>query len=147
MVSDTNKGLDLEVWAIGSGWTNHMTSNKIVFVNPRSIQPMSIHIANGKSVPTTGKGDISVKLASVNGPVTIHGVYYALGLYSGVSLLSTAQLAERGITTTFLQNNVEVEVSEQDHSKRQRRRTSICSTDSEQRRYRNCPNNFDSTTS
>ena len=83
-----------------------MTANRAVFVNFRPIYNVSITIVNGNKVQAEGMGDVRIKL---NGKGTsIYSVYYVPGLGKGVNLLSTAQLADRGIMTIVLRYGMEL---------------------------------------
>ena len=83
-----------------------MTANRAVFVNLRPIYNVSITVANSKKVHAEGMGDVRIEL---NGKETsIHRVYYVPDLGKDVNLLSTSQLADRGIVTVVSRNGVEL---------------------------------------
>lgn len=79
--------------------------HRSTFINFQPIKEIDIEIADGKTVPATGKGDVRICLDSGRS-ITVKGVFYVPCLGSRVNLLSTGQLADKGITMFFEKNGV-----------------------------------------
>ena len=93
-------------WTVDSACSNHMTANKAIFVSLKPIYNVSITIADGKKVQAEGMGDVQIKL---NGKRTsIYRVYYVPGLGTGINLISTAQLADRGIKIVIGKDGIQL---------------------------------------
>lgn len=106
MAIQSTESLYTNGWTVDSACSNHMTANRGIFVNLRPVYNVSIKIANGKRERTEGIGDVRIKLEAKE--TSIHRVYYVAGLGQGINLLSTAQLADRGIMTLMQKEGVEL---------------------------------------
>ncbi|KAF0706886.1 hypothetical protein AaE_013899 [Aphanomyces astaci] len=54
-------------WFIDSGATHHMTNSKEHFVVYSPMEPISVHLANDKTIQAVGKGDIIMELETPHG--------------------------------------------------------------------------------
>ena len=86
-------------WFLDNGYTNHMATNKSIFVNMKDVDS-KVRLGNGAFVDVKRKGTIGVQ--TKKGSRFICGVLYVPDL--DPSLLSVGQLVENGYSLHFEDN-------------------------------------------
>ncbi|KXJ74708.1 hypothetical protein RP20_CCG013114 [Aedes albopictus] len=96
-------------WVVDSGASRHMTNQKSLYTSFVENGTPNVVLANGTTVKSLGSGDC--RLSGVSGcggvtEITLTDVLYVPTLNS--SLLSVAQLTERGFSVAFMQKGCEI---------------------------------------
>ncbi|KAG5888790.1 hypothetical protein JTB14_007066 [Gonioctena quinquepunctata] len=91
-----NNKTNSNTWVLDSGSTDHMTSNFEKFSNFTKKDTI-VEVAGGKTILSTGFGDVDLKLDEENGgsEITLKSVLYVPELKA--NLLSTSLAAEKGL--------------------------------------------------
>lgn len=88
MMFNTQEASLDDIWYIDSGFTNHMTGNKILFLTFDDYVKKEVRTGDDKKLGVQGNGEISVKTR--HGEKKIPNVYFVPGLMH--NLLSVGEL-------------------------------------------------------
>ena len=86
-----------ESWLINSGYTNHMTNDKEIFIYLRPTNITKLRIRNGDYISIKGKRTIAI--ASYSSTRRIPDVLFVLEIQP--NLLSVGQLIKKGLKVIF----------------------------------------------
>ena len=93
-----------EVWLVDCAASAHFCQNRDLFTNFSPTSGNTVTVADGRTLPILGRGDISIRIKSSNDYVraTVTEVQYVPSM--GVNLLSVSAMTDAGLELTFVDN-------------------------------------------